>query len=98
QVEIIAQVVSVWQLARGQLEVVAPPAHVQDVKCAGGGSLDRRPVDRARPERAAEDEYAQLPLADREVPTRRLAVSPERWDRASGNAIAGSRATLDRKR
>ena len=61
QAEILAQVVAVRRGARRELGVVAAPADVQHPEGPPASASDGRQVDRARPQRAAEDEHAALP-------------------------------------
>ena len=84
--EVFAQVIARRQSSLGELAVVAAPGHVQNAEGAAGEGLRGRPVDRARSERAAEDEHACLIQADPQPLARRVRVLRATGDRPAGDS------------
>ena len=82
----------------GQIRVVA---RAGDVQHAIGRVLERfgrGVVDRARAERAAEDEYARLARPDPQLRSRQPAVADLGRHGTAGDQVAAARPTLDRER
>ena len=93
--DVFAQVVV--RAGRSQLGEVARTGHVEDVVVGVGERLDRRQVDRARAERAAEDQHAGRLRRDAELGAGGRAVVDRRRDGAAGDEVAVAVAAGDRE-
>ena len=93
--DVFAQVVVL--AGRSQLGEVARAGHVEDVEAGVGERLDRREVDRARAERAAEDQHAGRLRRDAELGAGGGAVVDGRRDGAAGDEVAVAVAAGDRE-
>jgi len=96
-VEILAQVVERAARAAAQRRPVALAGHVQDTEVRAVQTIERRLVDRPRPERAAEHEHALRPRLDPKGGARRVAIGGRRRHGAPSDAVALAAAPVDRK-
>ena len=95
--EVLAQVVSGSGLPPGQLRVVTASADVQHAKPGAREGLERRPVDRAGSQRAAEHEHARLIGRDAQTLACRADVVVDGGHRPAGDAVAAAVAAGEGK-